>query len=250
MKSYQEPIAIIGFSCRFPGGATDPEKFWDILAQGRNAWSEVPLERFDWKSFYHPSPENGGTTHSIGGHFLDQDIAAFDASFFGISPLEASAIDPQQRLQLESAYEALEASGIPLESIKGSNTGVYIATFSHDYEMIQYKEPTETAKYTITGVGSAIASNRISYLFDLKGPSMSIDTGCSGSMVALHQACQSLRCGESDMGIVGAVNLILAPEVSSAMSNIRFVARYFYFLLRFILTECQRSQQEWQMFRL
>lgn len=242
MTTHQEPIAIIGFSCRFPGGATDPDKFWDILAEGRNVWSEVPLDRFNWKSYYHPSPENAGTTHSIGGHFLDQDIAAFDASFFGISPLEASAIDPQQRLQLESAYEALEASGLSLESIRGSNTGVYVATFSHDYEMIQYKDPSESAKYTITGVGTAIASNRISYLFDLKGPSMSIDTGCSGSMVALHQACQSLRCRESDMGLVGAANLILAPEVSSAMSNIQYVQRVLLNYSCFVLTMYQRAE--------
>ncbi|KAI9689893.1 MAG: Type I Iterative PKS [Bathelium mastoideum] len=211
-------IAIVGMSCRFPGGANDPTKLWSMLSEGRNAWSDVPPDRFEWKAFYHPSAGVNGTTNHRGGHFLDQDIATFDASFFGIHPSEAHAIDPQQRIQLETAYEAFENAGMPLESIKGSNTAVYVAIFSRDYDRSMYKDTSNLAKYHMIGTGDAITSNRLSYVFDLKGPSMTIDTGCSGSLVALHQACQSLRMRESNMALVGGTNLILAPDAMVPMS--------------------------------
>ena len=217
------PIAVVGISCRLPGGANDPEKLWSMIAEGRSAWSDVPPGRFNWKSFYHPNPDINGTTNHRGGHFLDQDIAAFDASFFGISASEAHAMDPQQRLQLEAAYEAFEDAGIPLENIRGSNTAVYIAMFSRDYDRIMFKDTDDLAKYHLTGVGEAILSNRLSYIFDLKGPSMTIDTGCSGSLVALHQACQSLKSGESNMALVGGTNLFLSPESAISMSLLQYV---------------------------
>ena len=217
----QVPIAVVGLSCRFPGGGASPEKFWDILCTGRNVWSKVPADRYNADAFYHDHPENDGTSDARGAHFLDQDISTFDASFFGISPVEAAGMDPQQRLQLESTYEALESAGISLEEIKGSNTAVYIATFAHDYEVLQFRDTLQMPKYTMTGTGTAIAANRISYTFDLRGPSLTLDTGCSGSMVALHQACQSLRTKESDTGLVGATNLILSPEPIAAMSNLQ-----------------------------
>lgn len=213
----------IGLSCRFPGGANNPEELWELLREGRSAWSDVPSDRWNWKSFYHPSHEFNGTHNHRGGHFLDQDISAFDASFFGIPPTEAKAIDPQQRIQLETAYEALENAGIPLESIRGSKTSVFVAVFSHDYDRFVYKDVADVPQYHTTGAGAAIFSNRISYLFDLKGPSMTIDTGCSGSLVALHQACQSLRYGESNMAIVGGTNLILGPDQMVAMSMLSYV---------------------------
>ena len=172
------PIAIVGIGCRFSGGANDPQKLWSLLAEGRSAWSEVPEERFKWESFYHANADVNGTLNHRGGHFLDQDIRAFDAEFFGISPIEAQAIDPQHRVQLETAYEALENAGIPMKDARGSHTSVYVAVFSRDYDHIQYSDPSQFAQYTMLGVGDAIASNRISYVFDLKGPSMTIDTGC------------------------------------------------------------------------
>ena len=217
------PIAIVGIGCRFPGGANDPEKLWSLLSEGRSAWSEVPPDRFNWESFYNPSSEVNGALNHRGGHFLDQNVRVFDASFFGIPSAEAHAMDPQQRIQLETAYEALESAGIPLEQIRGSNTAVYIAVFSRDYDRMQYKDPSDFAQYTVLGTGDAIVSNRISYTFDLKGPSMTIDTGCSGSLVALHQACQSLRTRECSMALVGGTNLILSPDAMIPMSFLQSV---------------------------
>ena len=217
------PIAIIGMACRFPGGANDPEKLWSMLAEGRNAWSDVPADRFNWKSFYHPNAESNGASNHRGGHFVDQDISAFDAGYFGIPPSEAHAMDPQQRLQLESACEALENAGIPLEHIRGSSAAVYVATFTHDYDQMMFKDTSDIAKYHMTGTGQAILSNRISYTLDLRGPSMTIDTGCSGSLVALHQACLGLQAGESNMALVGGTNLILSPDLMIPMSLLQLV---------------------------
>ena len=208
----EDSVAIIGMSCRFPGGANDPEKLWSMLSEGRSAWSEVPSDRFNWKSFYHPNPDVNGTLNHWGGHFIQQDVSLFDPAFFGISSAEAHAMDPQQRLQLETAYEALENAGILVKHIEGTNTAVYVATFSRDYDRMMFKDVDDMAKYHMTGTGDAILSNRISHIFDLRGPSMTIDTGCSGSMVALHYACQSLRTGESNLALVGGSNLILSPD--------------------------------------
>lgn len=215
------PIAIIGMSCRFPGGANSPEQLWDLLSEGKSAWTEVPSDRYNWKSFHHPSPEASGAHNSKGGHFIDQDISLFDANFFNIPPTEANAIDPQQRLQLETTYEALENAGIPVESVRGSNTSVYIAVVSRDYDRMIYKDPSDIPKYHLTGCGDATACGRISYLFDFKGPCLTLDTGCSGSLVGLHLACQSLRSRESSMALVGGTNLLLTPEMTIAMSMLQ-----------------------------
>ena len=145
---------------------------------------------FNWKSFYHPSPEARGSQNSRGGHFIDQDISEFDNLFFGITPEEASSLDPQQRFQLMTAYEALENAGIPVENVRGSNTSVHIAVVSRDYDRMIYKDPSDIPKYHLTGCGDATVCGRISYSFDFRGPSVTLDTGCSGGMVALHQACQ------------------------------------------------------------
>ena len=217
------PIAIIGMACRFPGGANSPQKLWDLLASGSEPWSDVPSDRFNWKAFHHPDPDAIEANNHRGGHFLSQDPAAFDAKFFGIPPQEAIAIDPQHRIQLEVAYEALENAGIILESIKGSDTGVYVAIFNTDYQTMIMKDTLDVPKYQAIGTGPAIASNRISYTFDLRGPSFTLDTGCSGSLVALHQACQSLMLGESHMTLVGGSNIILNPDTMDAMSNLQYV---------------------------
>ena len=208
------PIAVIGIGCRFPGGAHDLSSFWKLLAEGRNVWSDVPDNRFSWSSFSRNDRSHGwdsGYRHR-GGHFLRQDVSCFDAGFFSISPAEAKAMDPQQRIQLEVAYESLENAGLPLETVKASDTSVHVATFTHDYENMTYKDGMSFPKYSMTGLGQALVSNRISYAFDLKGPSITLDTGCSGSLVALHLACQGLRTGESSMALVGGTNLILSPD--------------------------------------
>lgn len=220
MASIPAPIAIVGIGCRFPGGASSPEKLWEILSEGRGTWSEVPEDRFNWKSFHHPDPENGGTHNHRGGHFLDSDIATFDGKFFGISPQECEAIDPQYRLQLEVTYEALENAGLSLEDLRGSDTAVYVATFGNDYAGIQCRDLDTVSKYHLTGTGSAMASNQISYLLDLRGPSITLDTGCSGSIVAIHQACQSLRTGETKIAVAGGVSLIITPDLMIPMSMI------------------------------
>lgn len=219
-QSNCEPIAIVGVSCRFPAGANSPEELWSLISQGKSAWSDVPADRFNWKSFLHPSPDVVGTINSRGGHFIDQDIRTFDAGFFGIPPAEANAMDPQHRLQLETTYEALENAGIPIEAIRGSSTSVFIALFNKDYDRMMFKDTNDIAKYHLLGSGEAIVSNRISYTFDLKGPSMTLDTGCSGSLVALHQACQGLRSGDTDMALVGGTSLILSPDSMIPMSRI------------------------------
>ena len=220
-----EPLAIVGMSCRFPNGANSLAELWSLLSQGQSAWTPVPESRFNEKAFHHPSPESNGSINQHGGHFLDQNIKAFDAEFFGLSPAEAKSVDPQQRIQLESAYEALENAGITLESVRGTNTAVYTAIFSRDYDRMQYKDTSDMAKYHVTGVGDAILSNRVSYVFDLRGPSMTLDTGCSGSMVALHQACQGLRLRESDMALVSGVNLMLTPDAMVPMTLLHILNR-------------------------
>lgn len=218
-----EPIAIVGFSFRLPGGANTPDRLWEILANGEQAWTDVPESRYRWQAFHNPDQDGRGTHNSRGGFFLTQDIAEFDAKFFGIPDAEAAAIDPQQRLLLEVSYEALENAGMPIETIRGSQTGVYIALVSRDYDRQIYKDSSQIPKHHLTGCGDAVACGRISYTFDFKGPCMTIDTGCSGGMVGLHLACQALRLGESDMALVGGSNLLLGPDMTIAMSNLHMV---------------------------
>ena len=219
--------------CRFPGGATDPEKLWTLLAEGRNCWTDVPMTRFNECAFQDANVS--GSQNHRGGHFVTQNLVAFDADFFNISPMEANAMDPQQRILLETTYEALDNSGLTVDHIRGSRTGVYMATFTHDYERNIYKDFSNLPKYHLTGSGAAIVSNRISYVFDLEGPSMTLDTGCSGSLVALHLVCQSLPAGESDMALVGGVNLILSPDHMIALSSAQYNLEYAVYRVSSIL---------------
>ncbi|KAF1935948.1 ketoacyl-synt-domain-containing protein [Clathrospora elynae] len=218
-----EPIAIIGLGCRFPGGANSPEELWQMLADGRSSWSEVPADRYTQRSFHHRDPDTDAAHNQIGGGYIDRDLAAFDAAFFNIPTQEANALDPQQRIQLETAYEALESAGIAVNSVKGSRTSVHVATVSRDYDRNAYRDPQDLAKYHLTGCGEAITSGRISYTFDLRGPCMSLDTGCSGSLVGLHLACQGLQLKETDMALVGGTNLLLGPDMTMAMSKLHML---------------------------
>jgi acyl transferase domain-containing protein len=164
--------------CRLPGGANSPEQLWDMLAAGRSGWGEVPADRWNWRSFYNPDSSARESLNFKSSYFLPQNIAAFDARFFKIPPREAHGMDPQQRLLLETTFEAIENAGIPLDSLRGSDTSVHVAVFSQDYDRMAYKDLQTLDKMHVTGKGLAILSNRISYLLDLKGPSMTIDTGC------------------------------------------------------------------------
>ena len=216
-----QPVAVVGMACRLPGDVSNPEELWEMLAEGRNAWTKVPKDRYNEDAFLHPDPDFRGAHNHRGGHFLNQDLAAFDAQFFGLSAIELNSMDPQQRLLLEVSYEALESGGIPIDTVRGSNTAVYVAAFSHDYDRMLSKDLDDVSKYYTTGTGEAIMSNRISHFYDLRGPSMTLDTGCSGSLVALHHGCQSLRTRESDMVLVAGVNLMLTPDQMIGMSNFK-----------------------------
>ncbi|KAM7199140.1 putative polyketide synthase [Rhypophila sp. PSN 637] len=217
---YSGKIAIVGMACRLPGGASCPESLWSMLAEGRNGQKEVPASRWDWRSFYHKAPDAKEATNFSKGYFLNEDVSEFDARFFGVPVAEASGIDPQQRMLLEVTYEALENAGIPLEKMRGSPTSVHIAMFAKDYDKIGYKDGPMLHKSHILGSGDAILANRLSYLLDLRGPSNVLDTGCSGSLLALHQACLTLRAGESTVAIAGASQLLLSPDQSAAMSTL------------------------------
>lgn len=213
-------IAIVGIGLRLPGDVTDLDGFWSVLTEGRNCWTSVPTDRYNESAYLHPKADAPATHNHRGGHFLSQNLAAFDASFFQIPPAEAQAMDPQQRILLETTYDAFQSCGSTLESVRGSNTAVYIATFSSDYDRIIQKDTDDIPRYHTTGTGEAIAANRISYAFDLRGPSVALDTGCSGSLVAVHHACQSLITGEVETAIAGGVNLILNPDRMIGMANL------------------------------
>ncbi|KAI1748688.1 polyketide synthase [Xylaria castorea] len=219
------PIAIIGMSCRLPGGANSSDELWEFLHQCGQAWTPVPPDRFNEKAFYHPSPDNGnGTNHHQGGHFITGDLRDFDHSFFRLSSQQAAAMDPQQRLLLEVTYEALENAGLALRKLSGSNTSVHVATFTADFERNLYKDPLDMPAYYMTGTERAIASNRVSHAFDLRGPSITLDTACSGGLVSLHQACLGLLDGESDTAIVAAANVILSPDHYIGMSSLHLIS--------------------------
>lgn len=173
-----DPIAVVGIGCRFPGGVGTPEELWHLVSEGRTGLTEVPSDRWNANSFYHPDPEAKEALNTKKGYFLKQDVSEFDARFFGFSTAEAEQTDPQQRLILETTYEALENAGISLDSIKGSDTSVFISVFARDYDRMTWKDLPHVKKHAITGNGEAILAARISYVFDLRGGAMTLDTGC------------------------------------------------------------------------
>ena len=207
-----EPIAIIGIGCRFPG-AHGAAAFWQLLREGVDAVTEVPAERFNLHDFYDSDPAILGKMNTRWGGFLDQ-VDQFDPHFFGISPREALRMDPQQRLLLEVTWEALEDAGQAPDRLTGTHTGVFIGISTNDYSRIQFSDLSCIDAYAGTGNAMSIAANRISYLFDFRGPSLAIDTACSSSLVAVHLACSSLWSGESALALAGGVNLILSPAIT------------------------------------
>jgi acyl transferase domain-containing protein len=219
-----EPIAIIGSSCRFPGNASSPSKLWELLISPRDVSRRPPADRFDLDGFYHADTEHHGTTNVEGSYFLEEDIRLFDAAFFNITPKEAEAIDPQQRLLLESVYEAMESAGCTIQSLQGSSTSVYAGLMIRDYMDVQARDPDYFSKYMVTGTSSALNANRISYFFDWNGPSLTVDTACSSSLVALHQAVLGLRSGESRIACVCGSNLLLGPELFISAANLHMLS--------------------------
>ena len=207
----REQIAIIGIGCRLPGGANTPEELWRILCQGVDAIQAMPTDRWDMDAFYHPDSTRPGKFYVQEGGFL-KDIDQFDARFFGVAPREASRIDPQQRLLLEMAWEALEDAGQPVEGLKGSDTGVFVGVSGSDYAHLQYDQSETLNAYSGVGSAGSIVSNRLSYFFDLRGPSISVDTACSSAMAAVHEACQSLWSGESSLCLAAGIGILLQAE--------------------------------------
>ncbi|KAF2108938.1 hypothetical protein BDV96DRAFT_652537 [Lophiotrema nucula] len=213
------PIAIVGMSCRFAGDATSPSKLWDLCLNGKDAWSSIPNERFNLQDWYHENPTKAGRTNVKGGYFLKEDIGLWDANFFKFSQDMAAALDPQIRLLLEGLYEATEDAGIPIENLAGSDTSVFTGIFNRDYYEMSARDPDRLASST-QGVGAAMVSNRISHWFDLRGASMSIDTGCSAGMVALHQACRCIWAGDSHLSVVAGADALITPDQFIAMSSL------------------------------
>ncbi|XP_014554673.1 hypothetical protein COCVIDRAFT_39421 [Bipolaris victoriae FI3] len=221
----QEPIAIVGSSCRFPGGASSPSKLWELLEQPRDVLREFDPERLNLDRFHHANPEMHGSTNVVNkSYILEEDTRLFDASFFGISPIEAAGMDPQQRQLLETVYEAFETAGLTLEQLRGSLTSVHVGTMTNDWTVIQLRDPETLPQYTATGTSNSIVSNRISYVFDLKGPSVTIDTACSSSLVALHQAVRGLLDGDSEAAVVAGVNMILDPTLYITESKLHMLS--------------------------
>lgn len=223
-KLPSEPIALIGSSCRFAGGVTSPSGLWKILSEPTDLAKSVPANRFSVDGFYHKDPEHHGTTDSPRGYFLEGDHRVFDAQFFNITPKEAEAMDPQQRQTLEVVYEAFESAGHSVQDLAGQNIAVYTGVMTRDYDTLASRDDLNASQYAATGNARSILSNRISYFFDLRGPSMTIDTACSASLVALHQAIQSLRSGEVPMACVVGVNLMLTPEQFIAESKLHMLS--------------------------
>ncbi|NDJ60633.1 MAG: type I polyketide synthase [Chloroflexi bacterium] len=227
MENHQtQPIAVIGMACRFPGGAHSPQQYWDMLTAGTDAIIDVPPDRWSSAQFYHPDHDQPGKTYVRQGGFLQQPLAGFDAAFFNITPREAQQLDPQQRLLLEITREAFEDAGMLPGQWSGSQTGVYVGAFTMDNMGQQLSHFNREHIMSHTGMSATMVmlSNRLSYTFNLIGPSMTVDTACSSSLVALHLACQALHNGDCDIALSGGVNVMFRPEFVVAISKGHFVS--------------------------
>ncbi|KAI1486250.1 hypothetical protein F5X96DRAFT_673827, partial [Biscogniauxia mediterranea] len=218
------PIAIIGFSLKFPGEADTTEGFWNMLVEKRTTMSEFPSDRINLNGHYHPDVSRLDQLPVRGGHFIQEKIDRFDAPFFSITPAEAACMDPQQRGMLETSYRALENAGITIEKCSNTRTSVHTGSFTDDYRSVLFQDPLDGHVYAASGLSSSMLANRISWFFNFKGPSMNLDTACSSSLTCLHLACEDLRNGTTEMGLVGGCNLFYHPDYMKIMSNMGFLS--------------------------
>ncbi|KAH8698372.1 putative polyketide synthase [Talaromyces proteolyticus] len=219
---WAQDIAVVGMACRFADDADSFPKFWDFICKARSAYSENQ-DRWNPDAFHYPGKKIN-TSLPRGAHFFKQDIATFDANFFNISKVEAESIDPQQRMAMETTFEAMENAGISTDKLSGTSTGVWMANFTSDYREMLFRDSETAPMYTLSGASNTSTSNRISWFFDFKGPSFTLNTACSSSLVATHLACQSLSLGESSTAIIGGTSLLLNPDLFLYLSNQNFLS--------------------------
>ena len=219
-------MAIVGIGCRLPGGADSAESLWNLLCSETDATGVVPETRWNADRYHDPNPAKVGKIVTRRGGFLSE-IDQFDPQFFGISPREAHSLDPQQRLLLHATWEALEDGGIPADGLAGTDVGVFIGGFTLDYQLLQNQGRTSRYRFkshSATGMMMTMLANRISHAFDFRGPSMTVDTACSGSLVAVHLAAQSIWNGECDLALAGGVNIMIGPNTAIAESKSGFLS--------------------------
>jgi polyketide synthase 5 len=215
--SHVTPVAVVGMACRLPGGIDSPDQLWEALLRGDDLITEIPPARWDAESLYDPERGVPGRSVTKWGGFLD-DVAGFDAEFFGIGDREATAIDPQHRLLLETAWEAVQHAGVNPTALAGSATGVFVGLAHDDYTLVTGSAGALEEPYGYTGTAFSMASGRISYTLGLNGPAVTVDTACSSGLVTVHMACRSLHQGESDLALAGGCMLMLEPRLNASMS--------------------------------
>jgi acyl transferase domain-containing protein len=218
----EDPIAVCGFALKFPQDAPSEKAFWSMLVEKRTAFTEYPPERLNVDAFQHSTRNNA--LRARGAHFLKEDLGLFDANFFSINPTEAAAMDPMQRNLLETTYKAFENAGIRLEDIQGSRASVHTGCFTNDYLQQILKDSDRLPPYAAVGATQSMLANRLSWFFDLHGPSVNLDSACSSSAMAVDLSCQLLRSGVTDTGVVAGCNLLLDPDFSIILSNMQMLS--------------------------